>query len=160
MRRPRYYAAGRFATAADVLAILAGLLAAGSIMVMLHHVGRGRRIGREHHRGRGRLDVLASPWVFWLVLALACAAGVATIRAAPTPRIDVFHLLQVSAAGLPHGADMYRQQWAPSRAEYPVDGLFTSTPIYRSRPCSWLPSGFCSVTSVTACCWPWRWRRS
>ncbi len=128
VRRPRYYAVGRFATVADVLAILAGLLAAGSILVMLHRAARGRRIGREPHQGRGRLDVLASPWVFWLVLALACAAGVATIRAVPTPRIDVFHLLQVSTAGLPHGADMYRQQWAPSRAEYPVDGLFDVYP--------------------------------
>jgi hypothetical protein len=72
--------------------------------------------------------MVGSPALFWVVLSLACAAGVATIRAAPTPRIDVFHLLQVSAAGLPHGADMYRQHWAASRATYGVDGLFDVYP--------------------------------
>ncbi|MCM3926532.1 glycosyltransferase, partial [Frankia sp. AiPs1] len=84
--------------------------------------------------------VLGSPALFWLVLGLAVAAGVATIRAAPAPRIDVFHLLQVSTSGLAHGADMYRQQWAPSRTAYPVDGLFDVYPYLPLTSVLLLPS--------------------
>ncbi len=62
------------------------------------------------------------------MVGLVVGAGVAMILASPAPRIDVFHLLQVSGRGLLDGADMYRQQWAPSRAEYPVYGLFDVYP--------------------------------
>ncbi|WP_157892079.1 MULTISPECIES: glycosyltransferase [Frankia] len=141
VRHPRYYATGPLAAVADVLAIVAGLLAAAAVLVALFAPpARGRpgsaaspaspAPGRSVLVAGGAVArrALGSPALFWVVLGLAAAAGVATIRAAPAPRIDVFHLLQVSAAGLAHGADMYRQQWAPSRAAYPVDGLFDVYP--------------------------------
>ena len=56
------------------------------------------------------------------------AAGVTMIASAPEPHIDVFFLLQGSTKGLFHGADMYRQQWAASRATYPSHGLFDVYP--------------------------------
>ncbi len=146
VRHPRYYASGTLATVADILAACAGLLAAATIALdlvgprrapdgdaqasereaVVPGGGRGVSGGRPRWRpvGPGR----GSTALFWTLLALACAAGVATIRAAPTPRIDVFHLLQVSAVGLVHGADLYRQQWAPDRASYGVDGLFDVYP--------------------------------
>ncbi|KJE23130.1 hypothetical protein FF36_02558 [Frankia torreyi] len=125
VRHPRYYAAGPLAAAADALAIVAGLLAAAVLVALSARPARGRPVPAGLAAAR---RVLGSPALFWVVLGLAGAAGVATIRAAPAPRIDVFHLLQVSTSGLAHGADMYRQQWAPSRAAYPVDGLFDVYP--------------------------------
>ena len=50
------------------------------------------------------------------------------IAAAPKPHIDVFFLLQGSTKGLCPGEDMYRQQWAASRASYPSHGLFDVYP--------------------------------
>ena len=50
------------------------------------------------------------------------------IASAPQPHIDVFFLLQGSTKGLCHGKDMYRQQWAASRASYPSHGLFDVYP--------------------------------
>ncbi|SNQ45527.1 PMT family glycosyltransferase, 4-amino-4-deoxy-L-arabinose transferase [Frankia canadensis] len=130
VRHPRYYACGPLAVLADTLAIAAGLLAAAAIIVATAGpTGRSARLPRSAVPGRAPWARLGeSAGLFWVVLGLACAAGIATVRAAPEPRIDVFHLLQVSAAGLPHGADMYRQQWAPSRAEYGVRGLFDVYP--------------------------------
>ncbi|AEH09666.1 hypothetical protein FsymDg_2266 [Candidatus Protofrankia datiscae] len=118
--RPRYYAAGRWADLSDVLGVAAGLLTAGAVLVWARPPAPDGRWWAAHR--------LASPACFWLVTGLVVAAGVAMILAAPQPRIDVFHLLQVSAGGLFDGHDMYRQQWAPSRAEYPVYGLFDVYP--------------------------------
>ncbi len=146
VRHPRYYASGGLASAADVLAIAAGLLAAASIAAALparasttaltsaatspatSPAATSPAAGERPGVGGPLRRVLAAPALFWVVLALALGAGVATVRAAPAPRIDVFHLLQVSAAGLTHGADMYRQQWAPNRATYGIDGLFDVYP--------------------------------
>ncbi|WP_261562640.1 glycosyltransferase 87 family protein [Frankia tisae] len=136
VRHPRYYATGPPAAVADALAIIAGLLATAAILMALAPppVGAGRRAGGPAGRALVAAGLVAarralgSPALFWVVLGLAGAAGIATIRAAPAPRIDVFHLLQISTSGLTHGADMYRQQWAPNRAAYPVDGLFDVYP--------------------------------
>ncbi len=135
VRHPRYYAAGPLAAVADALAIIAGLLAAAAILMALAPpAGAVPRAGRSAAGAPVAVGLaaarraLGSPALFWVVLGLAGAAGIATIRAAPVPRIDVFHLLQVSTSGLTHGADMYRQQWAPNRAAYPVDGLFDVYP--------------------------------
>ncbi|CAO5155287.1 PMT family glycosyltransferase, 4-amino-4-deoxy-L-arabinose transferase [Frankia sp. AiPs1] len=123
VRHPRYYAGGTLAPVADVLAILAGLLAAATILLT-----PSPRLGAFGARGARLRACAASSAPFWVVLGLACAAGVATIHAAPRPRIDVWYLSQVSASGLVHGADLYRQQWAPDRASYGVDGLFDVYP--------------------------------
>ncbi|WP_261567577.1 glycosyltransferase [Frankia gtarii] len=136
VRHPRYYAAGPLAAVADALAIIAGLLAAAAVLMALAPPPAGA-VPRAGGSAAGApvaaglaaaRRALGSPALFWVVLGLAGAAGIATIRAAPAPRIDVFHLLQVSTSGLTHGADMYRQQWAPNRTAYPVDGLFDVYP--------------------------------
>jgi hypothetical protein len=116
--RPRYYASGPWADLSDLLGVAAGLLTATSVALWAHPPA-GRRPA---------VRWLATPACFWSVAGLVAGAGVAMILAAPAPRIDVFHLLQVSSRGLAHGADMYRQQWAPRRADYPVDGLFDVYP--------------------------------
>ncbi|MEX5633026.1 glycosyltransferase [Parafrankia sp. FMc2] len=126
VRHPRYYATGPAALAADVLAALAGALAAAAL---LGSFLRRARPGGTDRRGRW----LGGSWwagdgVFRGVLGLAIAAGVATVIAAPRPRIDVFHLLQVSTSGLARGENMYRQQWGPDRATYTAGGLFDVYP--------------------------------
>lgn len=103
---PRYYGSGPPLVLSHVLLGLAGPLAAATLLPVL--------------RGRD--------WPFWTVLGLATAAGFAMVVAAPDPRIDVFHLLQGSTRGIVHGANMYRQTWAPSRAEYHSQGLFDVYP--------------------------------
>ncbi|MCM3882983.1 glycosyltransferase [Frankia sp. R82] len=127
VRHPRYYASGTPAAAADFLAACAGLLAAATIARGASGTLLGRR-STGAAGGQPRRWTAGSTAVFRTVLTLAGAAGVATIRAAPAPRIDVFHLLQVSTVGLVHGADLYRQQWAPDRASYGLDGLFDVYP--------------------------------
>ncbi len=116
--RPRYYAAGGWADVSDALGVAGGLLTAGSILWWLRRVP-GDRAGARW---------LVSPSCFWSVVGLMTGAGIAMILAAPRPRIDVFYLLQVSADGLFAGADMYRQQWAPSHTGYPVNQLFDVYP--------------------------------
>ena len=95
---PRYYAHGPWFPAAEALLAAAGVLAGGGALLGLVH---------PNATPAGRRQDAA----FWTVLALATAAGVAMVRAAPAPRIDVFVLLQDSARGLWHGRDMYRQTW-------------------------------------------------
>ncbi|SBW23123.1 hypothetical protein FDG2_3602 [Candidatus Protofrankia californiensis] len=124
--RPRYYAAGRWADVSDALGVAAGLLTAGSLLLRAHPSTPTSSSTPTSRRRAARR--LASPACFWPVVGLVVGAGVAMILASPAPRIDVFHLLQVSGRGLLDGADMYRQQWAPSRAEYPVYGLFDVYP--------------------------------
>ncbi|WP_241831580.1 glycosyltransferase [Parafrankia soli] len=121
LRHPRYYAHGPAATAADVLAAAAGLLAGLTLLRCAVPPGGRWAYGPAHGRAAGGR-------VFWAVLGLALAAGVATVAAAPQPRIDVFHLLQVSTSGLARGTNMYRQQWAPDRAGYTAGGLFDVYP--------------------------------
>ncbi|WP_018635690.1 hypothetical protein [Parafrankia elaeagni] len=126
VRHPRYYATGPAALAADILAALAGALAAAALL--------GPFLSRARPGGTDRLGRwLGGSWwagdgVFRGVLGLATAAGVATVIAAPRPRIDVFHLLQVSTSGLARGENMYRQQWGPDRATYTAGGLFDVYP--------------------------------
>ncbi len=109
---PRYFAHGAGWTASQVLAAAGGLLAAATVLPSfgLLNALRGKR------------------WPFWTALALMSAAGVTMIAAAPKPHIDVFFLLQGSTKGLVQGKDMYRQQWAASRATYPSHGLFDVYP--------------------------------
>ncbi|MCK9927805.1 glycosyltransferase [Frankia sp. Mgl5] len=121
LRHPRYYAHGPAATAADVLAAAAGLLAGLTLLRCAVPPGGRWAYGPAHGRAAGGR-------VFWAVLGLALAAGVATVAAAPQPRIDVFHLLQVSTSGLARGTNMYRQRWAPDRASYTAGGLFDVYP--------------------------------
>ena len=109
---PRYFAHGAGWTASQVLAALAGLLAAATVLPVW-----------------GLLPGLAGRrWPFWTALALMSAAGVTMIASAPKPHIDVFFLLQGSTKGLLSGADMYRQQWAETRASYYSHGLFDVYP--------------------------------
>ncbi len=109
---PRYFAHGAGWTASQVLAAAAGLLAAATVLPVW-----------------GILPGIASRrWPLWVALALMSAAGVTMIAAAPRPHIDVFFLLQGSTKGLLSGDDMYRQQWAASRASYPSHGLFDVYP--------------------------------
>ncbi len=109
---PRYFAHGAGWTASQVLAAGAGLLAAATVLPTFG-VARG---------------LASQRWPFWTVLALMAAAGVTMIAAAPKPHIDVFWLLQGSTKGLLSGADMYRQQWAETRASYYSHGLFDVYP--------------------------------
>lgn len=109
---PRYFAHGAGWTASQVLAAAGGLLAAATALPsfgMLESL-KGRR------------------WPFWTALGLMSAAGVTMIAAAPQPHIDVFFLLQGSTKGLLSGDDMYRQQWAATRASYFSHGLFDVYP--------------------------------
>jgi hypothetical protein len=109
---PRYFAHGAGWTASQVLAALAGVLAAATVLPTF-----------------GRLRFLAErSWPFWAALGLMSAAGATMIAAAGKPHIDVFWLLQGSTKGLVSGADMYRQQWAETRASYPSHGLFDVYP--------------------------------
>lgn len=103
---PHYYASGPSLLLSHVLLGLAGPLAAATLLPALH--------GRD--------------WPFWTALGLATAAGFAMVVAAPHPQIDVFALLQGSTRGIVRGADMYRQTWAPSRADYQTQGLFDVYP--------------------------------
>ncbi|WP_230202747.1 glycosyltransferase [Parafrankia discariae] len=121
LRHPRYYAHGPAAAAADVLAAAAGLLAGLALLRCAVPSGGRWAYGPAAGRAPGGR-------VFWVVLGLALAAGVATVVAAPQPRIDVFHLLQVSTSGLARGTNMYRQQWGPDRASYTAGGLFDVYP--------------------------------
>jgi hypothetical protein len=109
---PRYFAHGAGWTASQVLAAAAGLLAAATAMPAFGVL--------EAIRGK--------KWPFWTALGLMSAAGVTMIASAPQPHIDVFFLLQGSTKGLLSGKDMYRQQWAASRATYPSHGLFNVYP--------------------------------
>ncbi len=117
--RPRYYAAGPWADISDLLGVTAGLLTAASVLRWQHPPAGPRWAAARW---------LVSPACFWPIVGLATGAGIAMVLAAPQPRIDVFHLLQVSGRGLVEGSDMYRQQWARSRADYPVRGLFDVYP--------------------------------
>lgn len=108
---PRYYAHGGWFPVSGVLLGLAGVLGGGAALVGL----TGRVV--PHPR-----------WIFWISLVLATAAGVAMVRAAPDPRIDVFHLLQGSTKGLVQGKDMYQQKWAASPQAYHSQGLFAVYP--------------------------------
>ncbi len=109
---PRYFAHGAGWTASQVLAAAGGLLAAATVLPAV-----------------GKLDALKDRrWPFWTALGLMSAAGVTMIAAAPQPHIDVFFLLQGSTRGLLSGDDMYRQQWAATRASYYSHGLFDVYP--------------------------------
>lgn len=121
LRHPRYYAQGPWADVADALAVAAGLLAAAAIVIP---AARGADAG---WRGLAHRCSLAGLF-FWVSLGLAVAAGVATVVASPAPRIDVWHLLQVSTQGLVQGENMYTQQWGESRATYTAGGLFDVYP--------------------------------
>lgn len=110
----RYGAGGELFVVSQIFSGLAALIA----VVAIVRTGRADRMGtRSHPRA----------W-FGAVLLLAVAAGVTMLLSAAHPQIDVFYLLQGSTDGLWHGADMYRQQWAPSRASYPSGGLFNVYP--------------------------------
>ena len=109
---PRYFAHGAGWTASQILAALAGLLAAATVVPV----------------GGVAAWLAARRWPFWMALALMSAAGATMIASAPEPHIDVFFLLQGSTKGLFRGDDMYRQQWAASRAVYPSHGLFDVYP--------------------------------
>jgi hypothetical protein len=109
---PRYFAHGAGWAASQILAALAGLLAAATVVPF-----------------RGIADWLAARrWPFWVALGLMAAAGVTMIMSAPKPHIDVFFLLQGSTKGLLSGDDMYRQQWAETRTVYLSHGLFDVYP--------------------------------
>jgi hypothetical protein len=109
---PRYFAHGAGWTASQVLAAAGGLLAAATALPSF-----------------GILESLKDRrWPFWTALGLMSAAGVTMIAAAPQPHIDVFWLLQGSTKGLLSGDDMYRQQWAATRASYYSHGLFDVYP--------------------------------
>ncbi len=109
LRHPRYYASGPAATVSDGLALAAGLLAATAIGWATVPSGRARWGARP-----GGFAGLAA--------ALAVAAGLSMIVAAPAPRIDVWHLLQISSRGLVDGRDLYRQRWAPNAAAHQAAG--------------------------------------
>lgn len=72
--------------------------------------------------------LLPPHWAFWIGLGLATAAGVAMVRAAPQPNIDVFYLLQGSTKGLAQGKNMYQQTWVSSPKVYHSGGLFAVYP--------------------------------
>jgi len=133
--RPRYYATGRWAAVSDITGILAAFLAAAAIVAW---AAPGQRAGRS---AAGRLAAATrGPGFFGAALALATVSGVTMILAAPVPRIDVWYLLQGSGRGLLHGADMYRQSWAPSRVGYPVPGLFDVYPYLPVTTVALLPA--------------------
>jgi hypothetical protein len=113
LRHPRYYAHGAFATASDVLAVVAGTLA--GLVALLSPGTAVAPAGRRPGLSKASLAT-------WSALAAATAAGACMIVASPAPRIDVWHLLQVSSEGLARGRDMYRQQWATSMAAHQAAG--------------------------------------
>ena len=115
---PRYFAHGAGWVASQLLAALAGLLAAAMV---LPDFGRCRGL-------RWAPDGSERRWPFWTALALMTAAGATMVAAAGKPHIDVFWLLQGSTKGLVQGADMYRQQWAETRESYYSHGLFDVYP--------------------------------
>lgn len=88
----RFYAEGGWATASQVLSVLAGVAAVVAI-------ARPQR--------RQALCV-------GLPAGLAVAALAAAIPAAPRPAIDVWYLLQESTAGLFRGDNLYQQTWPGS----------------------------------------------
>jgi hypothetical protein len=108
---PRFYAHGGWFPVSQVLLALAGVIAGGAALAGL----ASRELPRP--------DV-----VFWICLALATAAGVAMVLAAPEPNIDVFYLLQGSTKGLAQGKDMYQQTWVASPDVYRSGGLFAVYP--------------------------------
>ncbi len=108
LRHPRYYGSGGWAEVADWCSIAAGLLAAAGVVAGL--VLAERPAPRSPALSWG-LGVLGGRRAFGAVVALAVAAGVATVLAAPDPQIDVFHLLQASSRGLVDGVNMYHQVW-------------------------------------------------
>jgi hypothetical protein len=110
----RYGAQGDMFVVSQVFSAFAALTA----VVAVFRAGRADRMGTRSHSAR---------W-FTAVVLLAVAAGVSMLLSAAHPQIDVFYLLQGSTQGLWHGADMYRQQWGPSRAGYPAGGLFDVYP--------------------------------
>ncbi|MDT3444724.1 glycosyltransferase [Pseudofrankia sp. BMG5.37] len=111
LRHPRYYGSGGFAELADWCSIAAGLLAAAGVAAGL----LAARPEPWPPAPTWGLGALRGHRVFDAVVALAAAAGVATVLAAPDPQIDVFHLLQASARGLPDGVNMYHQVWLTGR---------------------------------------------
>ena len=145
-----FLASGPALATSRVLMALAAVLAAGTALPLLDTLRRERRRdrGSRGHRGRRsrasgagtspwqwtqpalrRLELLVQArWAFWLVLALAAGAAGAMVVATPDPRIDVFYLLQGSADGILHGADMYQQSWAPIPELYRSGGLFAVYP--------------------------------
>ncbi|HVT65544.1 MAG TPA: glycosyltransferase 87 family protein [Mycobacteriales bacterium] len=54
---------------------------------------------------------LRNAWGLAAISAVGTAIAIVVIRAAPSPGIDVWALLQQSSAGLVHGANMYHQHW-------------------------------------------------
>ncbi|MBX6391093.1 MAG: glycosyltransferase [Frankia sp.] len=120
LRHPLYYGSGPYATAAEVLAVAAGGLTAMGIVTAVHR----SRSGPPARTAAGRLaGILLGPAGFVVAVALAAAAGACALAASPQPRIDVFHLLQDSTAGLVDGENMYRQNWLDNRPGGPAAGL-------------------------------------
>jgi len=144
LRHPRYYGTGWWADVADWCSIAAGLLAAAGVVAALlappprpaapapagalstpaaPAVPAGPSRPPEALEPPGTaapalawaLDALRGGRAFGVVVALAATAGVATVIAAPDPRIDVFHLLQASSRGLTDGVNMYHQVWLTGR---------------------------------------------
>ncbi|MGZ4663855.1 MAG: glycosyltransferase [Frankiaceae bacterium] len=140
-----FLASGTALTVSRVLMALAAVLAAATALPLLdaltRAIGRDRPSGALWSQAVRRLDLLAAaPWAFWAVLALAASAAAAMVVATPEPRIDVFYLLQGSADGLLHGADMYQQSWAPIPELYRSDGLFAVYPYLPATSVLVLPA--------------------
>jgi hypothetical protein len=107
LRHRLYYGHGPYAHAAKWLQITAGLVAGLGVLASLAADTWDdpppivARLGRR----------LTGVGAFATVVVLAACAGIAAVRSASSPSIDVYYLLQQSADGLVHGADMYRQVW-------------------------------------------------
>lgn len=122
LRHPRYYAHGGFATASDVLAVVAGALAGLALLLAPGPPGPPGPAGSTVAPAGRRPGPARAVLAIWGAFAAGIAAGACMIVASPAPRIDVWHLLQVSSEGLAHGQDMYRQQWATSMAAHQAAG--------------------------------------
>jgi len=116
LRHPRYYGSGGWVDVADWCSIAAGLLAAAGVVAGLLAERSTPSPSRPPSPVRAVVvGLLTGRRGFGAVVALAAAAGVATVLAAPDPEIDVFHLLQASSRGLLDGVNMYHQEWLTGR---------------------------------------------
>ena len=111
------------------LALPAALVALGSVFWARHWYARGPWLAVSHWTFGAAVVVAVGTlwsgatwrrWAWPVCAALVAVAGIAMIRAAPNPHIDVFYLLQDSTRGLAQGKDMYRQTWPESDGLYAV----------------------------------------
>jgi hypothetical protein len=128
-----------------------------------------------HVRGAGivAVDVLAAATVatvlgsllladrrlgWWLGAVMAAVTGIVTILVVPDPHIDVWYLLQQSAAGLLHGQDMYRQHWQHSHGLQAVYPYLPATTVLLA-PLRWLTTDVRAGLLLASLLTSWQLRR-